>query len=348
MSGPGCNQDGPNVETTIMVEGAAEKMKAVVVHQPGGPEVLKLEERLRPRPSPGWVLVRIRAFGLNRAELFTRNGDSGDAVKFPRIIGIECVGEVVEDPDGEFSAGQTVAAMMGGMGRDFDGSYAEYSLLPHSCIIPINTTLPWENLGAIPEMFQTALGSLRIALNVQSGKTILIRGGTSSVGLTSITLARDMGLKVLATTRNPQRQSLLEENGAHEVWIDSDGELSDRIRQKHPGGLDYVLELLGTKTLNDSLSIIKNPGGICCMTGILGGSWELNGWNPMEHLWNGKYLTAYSGEGMDQKDLQYVIDGVQEGRIRLNTDRVFALDQIQEAHKYMEANQATGKCVVLI
>lgn len=324
------------------------KMKAVVVHEPGGPEVLKIQEVPIPVPDRGWVLIRIRAFGLNRAELFTRNGDSGAAVAFPRIIGIECVGTVVEDPDGKFNPGQTVAAMMGGMGRSFDGSYAQYAALPHSCILPVESSLPWEKLGAIPEMFQTALGSLRIALNVQPEKTLLIRGGTSSVGLTSITLARNLGLTVLATTRKKDRETLLLENGADEVWIDGDGHLASSILKKYPEGLDYVLDLVGATTLNDSLSMLKQPGGICCMTGILGGSWNLNQWNPMEHLWNGKYLTAYSGEGMDQRDLQYVVDGVQEGSIRLNLDRVFSLDEIQEAHGYMESNAAAGKCVVLM
>jgi NADPH:quinone reductase len=98
-------------------------VRAIVVHHPGGPDVLTLEDRPLPAARPGWPLVRVRAFGLNRAELITRSGGSGDAVEFPRVIGIECVGEVVDAADSDLQVGQTVVAAMGEMGRAFDGGY---------------------------------------------------------------------------------------------------------------------------------------------------------------------------------------------------------------------------------
>jgi len=104
-------------------------MKVAVIYEAGGPENIKLEERPLPSQKNGWVLVKVKAFGLNRSELMTRKGYSPN-VKFPRVLGIECAGEVDQDPTGELKPGQKVAAFMGGMGRDFNGSYAEYALLP--------------------------------------------------------------------------------------------------------------------------------------------------------------------------------------------------------------------------
>ena len=251
-------------------------MKAIVVEAPGGPDVLQIKEVPRPKARPGWVLVAVEAFGLNRAELFTRCGDSGPAVVFPRIIGIECVGRVVEAHNGPLAVGQKVAAMMGGMGRAFDGSYAECVLLPEACVLPIDTDLPWETFGALPEMFQTASGSLRLALGVAAGRTLLIRGGTSSVGLAAAALARELGLTVIATTRRKERSVALHENGALHVLVDETGRLNDSLRAIFPEGVDFVLELVGTATLNDSLAMLRHPGGICCMTGILAGEWQLN------------------------------------------------------------------------
>src|SRR5579864_6452673 len=134
-------------------------MKAVVIHEAGGPEVLKIETLPVPEPRPGQVLIRVKAFGINRSELFTRQGHSPD-VKFPRVLGIEAVGLVQAAPMGEFRKGDIVATAMGGLGRQFDGGYAEYSCVPARQVQVIKTELPWETLGAIPEMLQTAWGSL--------------------------------------------------------------------------------------------------------------------------------------------------------------------------------------------
>ncbi len=322
-------------------------MKAVVVEQAGGPEVLQLREIPKPEPREGWVLVEIKAFGLNRSELFTRQGHS-PSVAFPRVLGIECAGIVEAAPGTGFTPGQSVVAITGGMGRAFDGGYAEYTLLPQSCVLPIETDLDWTTIGAIPEMFQTAYGSLTDALEVSKGDTLLIRGGTSSVGMAAASLAVDMGVTVIATTRNEAKIAGLKENGADEVIIDK-GEIAERVRQRYPDGVDRVLELIGTTTLLDSLKAARSKG-IVCMTGILGGEWALDRFEPLEQIPFGVRLTSYSGgaEDLPPEALQRIIEGIKDGRVRVNIDRVFKIDEIVEAHRYMESNQASGKIVCLV
>ncbi len=322
-------------------------MKAVVVREAGPPEVLKIEEIPIPKPNEGWVLIRIKAFGLNRSEMFTRQGHSPN-VKFPRVLGIECVG-VIEDANGtDFQNGQKVAAIMGGMGREFDGGYAEYTCVPQTNVFPLETDLDWKTLGAIPEMFQTAYGSLTSGLEVKSGQTLLIRGGTSSIGMAAATIAKNMGLKVASTTRNPNKIEALNEHGVNEVIID-DGSIARKVREIFPNGVDRVLELVGTATLRDSLKCAA-PGGIVCMTGILGNAWTLNEFTPMGDIPHTVRLTVYTGEAknLSASLLQEFVDGVARGKNQIKIDRAFSIDEIAEAHRYMESNQASGKLVVIL
>ena len=183
-------------------------MKAMVLDAPGPPQALKMSDRPIPDVRPGWVRIRVRAFGINRSELMTRLGLS-NGVTFPRILGIECAGEVDAAPGSSLVPGQKVVAMMGGMGREFDGGYAEYTVVPASIVIPISTDLPWEIVGALPEMLQTAYGSLTVGLDLQAGQTLLVRGGTTSIGMMAAALAADVGATVLATTRQRERLSSL-------------------------------------------------------------------------------------------------------------------------------------------
>jgi len=322
-------------------------MKAIVIDEPGDPDVLKIREIPRPSPRIGWVLIKVMAFGLNRSEMYTRQGHS-PFVRFPRVLGIECVGIVEEAPNTPFQTGQSVAAIMGGMGRKFDGGYAEYTCVPESSVFPLTADLEWAILGAIPEMFQTAWGSLHTALEIQPKQTLLIRGGTSSVGMTAIQLAKQFGLTVIATTRNPNKVDVLKNNGADHVVIDK-GTLFKSIRELLPGGVDRVLELVGAVTLLDSFKCAA-PKGIVCMTGILGNEWRIKNFEPLMMIPATVKFTIYSGEAkdIDMKALQKFVDDIVNDQIKINLDRVFKFDEIVEAHEYMEENRACGKLVVLV
>lgn len=322
-------------------------MKAAVTFQAGSPNVIKIREVPNPKIKSGWALITVKAFGLNRSEIFTRRGDS-PGVSFPRIQGIECVGVIEEDPTNTYAKGQQVAAMMGGMGRFFDGGYAEQALVPLEIILPFSSPLPWETLGAIPEMFQTVSGSLNQALEIESGESLLIRGGTSSIGMLACQLAKTYGLTVISTTRNLKKKEALIDNGADYVIIDN-GTVSDQVREIFPIGVNKVLELIGTRTLKDSLKCIA-PKGVVCMTGILGNEWTMKEFTPMDDIPSLGRLTVYKGESknISKELLQEFIDNVENGTIKLNIDKVFQLNEVAEAHQYMEDNKAKGKIVVKI
>jgi NADPH:quinone reductase len=321
-------------------------MRAVVLEAPGSPDALQIRELPIPQPRPGWVLIRVKAFGLNRSELHTRLG-LAEGVTFPRVLGIEATGVVAAVPGGEFAVGQQVATMMGGMGRTFDGGYAEYTCVPAAQVIPFQSELDWATLGAVPEMLQTAYGSLTVGLDMQPGQSLLIRGGTSSVGMAAAVLAKERGLTVLSTTRRPERASVLTAIGADHVIVD-DGEIAPKVREIVPAGVEAALELVGTPTLPDTLRATAIHG-VVCFSGMLSNQWTVRDFYPIGYLPRGVRLTAYGGEADDLPAavLQSFLDAVAAGRLTVPLHRTYTLDEIATAHADMEAGNATGKLVVL-
>ena len=325
-------------------------MRAAVIHAPGGPDVLKVEDRPLPTPTAGQVLLRVHACGLNRSEMFTRQGHS-PSVRFPRVLGIEAVGIVASCPDHSFHEGETVATAMGGLGRAFDGGYAEYTCVPAGNCVRIGDThgLGWEVLGAVPEMLQTAYGSLVRSLRVEKGDRLLVRGGTTSVGLAAAAIAKGKGCEVMGSTRREGREALLRGSGCSHVVIDN-GSVKDGVYKIWPQGATKVLELVGATTLVDSLSCVGVDGGVVCMTGMVGNSWKIPDFEVMGAIPTAVCLTTYSGDENDfrRTPLEEMVGQVARGELKVQVGKVFRLENVVEAHRAMDQNMAGGKIVLVI
>ena len=328
-------------------DGIPRTMRAVLLDAPGPAEALTIRELPVPQPKLGWVLIEVKAFGLNRSELHTRLG-LAEGVTFPRVLGIEATGVVADCPGGEFTVGQQVAAMMGGMGRVFDGGYAEYTCVPVGQVLAFESTLDWATLGAVPEMLQTSYGSLTVGLDARPGESILIRGGTSSVGMATAVLAKRRGMTVLATTRNPSKADALRGVGVDHVVID-DGEVAPQVREIVPDGVDDALELIGTPTLPDTLRATR-VHGVVCFTGMLSNEWTVRDFYPIDYLPRGVRLTAYGGDASDLPSavLQQFLDDVAGGAALVPIGHVYRFDEVVQAHAAMEAGTAAGKLVVTV
>ena len=349
-------RDSNNIKST---------MKAVVLKKPCSAEELEISEIPLPKIKPGWVLIKIKAFGINRAEIMTRNGYS-PSVMLPRVIGIECVG-IIEDPsDSSFRKGEPVFSMMKGMGREFDGSYAEYTLVPATQVYRLDYDIfknldrqyenglnntdkaefsEWAKIAAYPELYYTAYGSLFKSLKLKSGEVLLIRGGTGSVALAAVQLAKAVNAKVIATTRNKSKESLLKKKGV-DIVITEDQFFEENLKSHCPYGVDKVLELIGAPTLKSSLKMTVQ-GGIVCMTGCLGG-WVVEQFEPLEDIISESYLTSFESTSVKKETVDEMFRFISENDIEPPISMVFTLDEISRAHRYLESGNANGKVVVVV
>lgn len=328
-----------------------ETMKAVVLEHSCTPEDLHLSEVPVPQIKPGWVLVKVKAFGLNRNELMLREYEVAESyIKKPVIPGIECAGIIAECEDSRFHKGERVIALMGGMGRSFDGSYSEYALLPESHVFSIEEScpkgIPWYEIAAVPETWFTAWGSLFVNLRIQEGQTLLIRGGTSALGLASLQLAKAQGCTVTSTTRKEARASKLREIGADEVLVD-DGTLAEQVKEKQPAGYDRILELIGPKTLEESFTFAAVPSQVC-MTGILAKPYTIKDFDPIKDIPNGVSLSGFYSNYPNQKVIDEIFSFIREHDLHPHVAKIYSLEQIGEAHSDMEHSRLLGKAVVVV
>jgi NADPH:quinone reductase len=325
-------------------------MRAIVIKKYGGPEVLSIEQRPDPEPGPDQVLIEVKAFGLNYAECYFRAGIWGDVAE---ITGIECVGVVRNDPGGKFKIGEKVVAIVGGMGRNLNGSYAELVAVPRSNVAAVRTELSWTDLAAIPESYATAWTALVGILELKAGQTVIIRGATSALGQASVNVARHTGAHVIGTTRKAERAELLRSLGAHEVLIEA-SELSKRVREAHPAGIDAVLDIVGNTTIVDSLTMLKRGGG-ACEVGFLGGGGPLT-MEPVFQIPSGRRFTTFASAvvtgnaefPISEIPFQAIIDRVADGTYRAKPAKVLRFEDIQEGHRIMEAGTSIGKMVVAV
>jgi NADPH:quinone reductase len=323
-------------------------MRAIVLEKFGGLDSLVYKEIPDPEPKAGHVVIEIKAFGINHAEMHMRRGEWAEAAK---VIGIECVGLVKSCPGGEFPIGAKVAALMGGLGRTINGSYAEYTRVRASNVALIESDLPWAELAAIPETYATAWTCLFRNLEIARGQTLVIRGAASSFGQAALNMAVNASVRVIATTRGRERVALLEQLGAERVETEGP-ELSQRIAEAKQ--LDAVLDLVGNSTILDSLAMLRR-GGRACLAGWLGGLAPIKDFDPLLQMASGVYLTFFGsfvfgtpGFPLSDVPLQEIAQQVASGRLKAKPSRVFRFEEIHEAHRVMEANEAGGKMVVVI
>jgi NADPH2:quinone reductase len=323
-------------------------MRAIVIEKFGGPDSLVYTELPEPKPKVGHVVIEIKAFGINHAEMHMRRGEWAEAAK---VSGIECVGLVKSCPGGEFPIGAKVAALMGGLGRTINGSYAEYTRAPASNVAIIESDLPWAELAVIPETYATAWTCLFRNLEITPGQILVIRGATSAFGQAAINLAVNAGVSVIGTSRNRERFTLLEKLGAERAELEGQ-DLSERITEAKQ--IDAVLDLVGNSTILDSLAMLRR-GGRACLAGWLGGLDPITDFNPLLQMASGVYMTFFGsfvfgtpGFPLSDVPLQTIAEQAAVGRLKAKPSRVFRFEEIREAHRVMEVGEAKGKMVVVL
>ncbi len=322
-------------------------MKAIVIEKACEASELRVTDVPVPEVKPGWVLIRVRAFGINHSEVLLRQFEADRPyIHTPIIPGIECVGEIVDKSDTRFVNGQRVMALMGGMGRSFDGSYAEYVLMPASHVFAVNSSLPWDELAAIPETYYTAYGSLSLSLRLKRGETLLIRGGTSTVGLAAIQLGKAMGATVIATTRREHKADALRGVGVDAVVLEGD-DFRGRFLSEFPHGADKVLELIGAATLRESLRLTACHG-VVCHTGLLGNKFALNDFDPIKEIPSGVYLTGFYSNNPTRRQIDDMLDLIERGHIHPVIAAKYPLDEMAKVHELAEKRSQIGKIVVTV
>jgi NADPH2:quinone reductase len=322
-------------------------MRAIVLEKFGGLDSLVIKDLPEPEPKAGHVVIQVKAFGINHAEMHMRRGEWAEAAP---VSGIECVGIVKSCPGGEFPVGAKVAALMGGLGRTINGSYAEYTRAPASNVALIESDLPWAELAAIPETYATAWTCLFRNLEIERGQLLVIRGATSSFGQAALKMAINAGVRVIATTRSRDRFAMLEELGAERCEIER-RDLSKHIAEAKK--IDAVLDLVGNTVMLDSLAMLHR-GGRSCLAGWLGGLDPIPDFNPLLQMASGVYLTFFGsfvfgtpGFPLSDVPLQQIAADAVAGRLDIKPTRTFRFEEIREAHRVMEANEANGKIVVV-
>lgn len=328
----------------------AESMEAIVITKFGGPEVLEHQFVQKPKPRNGFVLIKVKSFGVNHAEMHMRKGEWDE---WNPISGLECVGVVEACEGGEFAVGQTVLGVMGGMGRNIPGGYGEFVNVPVVNVVTVETKLPWEHLAALPEVYCTAWSALFTILDLQRGESILVRGATSTIGQAAVNLAVDAGARVTATTRRQDRFKMLESMGAVGTELEQPDLRSHlRIASGELQRFDKVLNLIGNSVLLDSISLTNTAGRIL-QAGWLGGLEPIREFNPMIQMESGVHFSLFHSKVLGTSDfplssipMQEIVRKIEDGKWDAKPAHVFGFKDIVAAHHMLDSHDAGGKIVV--
>jgi NADPH:quinone reductase-like Zn-dependent oxidoreductase len=326
-------------------------VKAVRIHQHGGPEVLRLEEI----PPP-------RAASVNHLDLFVRRGMPGIPVEFPRILGSDAAGEVLEDGGG-WKAGDRVLVNPGSscgrcrfcvggdpsmcpqyriLGEHLDGTYTQQIALPPEQLLPLPEGLSFEQGAALPLVFMTAWRMLVSRGRLRPGEVVVVLGAGSGVGSACVQIARMAGCRVIATASSPEKRDKALALGADEVLDSRSPELARQVRRlTGGGGADVVVDYVGKDTWPSSLKALRNGGRLL----TCGATTGYDAQTDLRHIFYRQLEVIGSTMG-SSKDLSEVLEGVRRGLLRPVVDRVLPLEEAAEAHRLLAERRVFGKIVL--
>jgi len=322
-------------------------MRAIVVRAPGGPEVLELGEVPDPGPGPGELLVRVRAAGVNRADLLQRLGRYSPPRGEPETLGLEIAGEVLE-PATPFKPGDRVMALLGG------GGYAELARVPAAQAMPVPKGMSFAEAAAIPEAFLTAWLNLFLLGRLAPGEVVVVHAAASGVGSAALQLCRGVASTVLATA-SPGKHAACLELGATHVLARQDvpARLADAVRAAAGRGADLIFDLVGGSYLEANVAALALQGRLCCIS-TMGGSkatLDVGALLTRRLTVMGSTLRNRSPGQKAKLVADFARTALQRfatGELRPVLGRTYPLAQAREAHAAMERNEVIGKISLLV
>ncbi len=321
-------------------------MKAIVVTQPGGPEVLQLAERPSPQPAENQVVIKVEAAGLNRADLLMRQGTYGKPEDLPEILGLEVAGTICScgPKVTQWKKGDRVCALIRG------GGYAEYALADFRHCLPIPDTISMVEAAGLPETVLTVWSNVFQRMRVQTGETLLIQGGTSGIGLTAIQLARAFGIRVFATAGSDEKCAFAQNWGAERCI---NYKTQDFEAELAPIGVDAILDYIGGDYTAKHLRILKPEGRLCWLAGMDGVKSTINIMDIMTKRLSltGSTLSPRTDDFKAQLTADVELRAwplVAQGKVKTHVSKTFPLEQAAEAHTYMQAGGHIGKIILTL
>jgi tumor protein p53-inducible protein 3 len=322
-------------------------MRAIVVKAPGGPEVLELGEVEDPRPGPGGLLVRVRAAGVNRADLLQRLGRYPPPPGEPETMGLEIAGEVLE-PAAPFQRGDRVMALLGG------GGYAELARVPAAQALPIPEGMSFAEAAAIPEAFLTSWLNLFLLGRLSPGEVVVVHAAASGVGSAALQLCRGVASTVLATA-SPAKHAACLELGATHVLARQDvpAGLAEAVRRAAGRGADLIFDLVGASYLEANVAALALQGRLCCISTMGGskGTLDVGALLTRRLTLMGSTLRNRSAAQKAKLVADFARNALprfRTGELRPVIGRTYPLAQAREAHAALERNEVIGKTVLLV